>query len=161
MVQFIPTPYTVLLREIIDSDLPVFYEQQRDPEAAYMAAFPACEWEPFLAHWAKIRANETNILRTILCDGQVVGNIVSFVMDGQREVGYWLGREFWGRGIASRALEMFVAEVKIRPLYGYVVKDNLASQRVLAKCGFAPCGSATEFSAARNVDVEFLIFKLE
>jgi len=149
------------LREVCEADLPVFYAQQRDPEAVYLADFPARELEPFMAHWARIRTDASNLLRTIVCDGQVAGNIVSFVMDGHQEVGYWLGRKFWGRGIATRALELFVAEVKIRPLSGYVLKDNLASQRVLQKCGFQPNGSVIEFSATRNAEVEFLIFKLE
>ncbi len=160
MTQSSPTSNTVTLREVRDSDLPIFYEQQRDPEASWLAAFSARGWEPFQAHWAKIRADESNILRAILCDGQVAGNIVSFVMNDQREIGYWLGREFWGRGIASRALAAFLEQVKIRPLYGYIVKDNLASQRVLEKCGFQPCGSLVEFSAVRNAEVEFLVFKL-
>jgi len=157
----VPPFEPICLREIFDSDLPVFYEQQRDPAAADLAGFSPRELEPFMAHWAKIRRDESNQLRTIVCAGQVAGNIVSFVMAGEREVGYWLGREFWGRGIATRALELFVAEVKIRPLSGYALKDNLASQRVLQKCGFQPNGSVTEFSAARNAEVEFLIFKLE
>jgi RimJ/RimL family protein N-acetyltransferase len=156
-----PPSEPIRLREVLDSDLPVFYEQQRDPAANELAGFPPRDLEPFMAHWAKIRTDQTNLMRTILFGEQVAGNIVSFVMDGHQEVGYWLGREFWGRGLATRALEMFVAEVKIRLLYGYVIKDNLASQRVLQKCGFQPAGSVTEFSAARNAEVEFLIFKLE
>ncbi len=155
------TSNLVTLRDVLDSDLPVFYEQQRDPQAAHMAAFPAREWEAFQSHWTKIRADETNILRAILCNGQVAGNILSFVLDGQREVGYWLGREFWGLGTASRALEMFLSEVNFRPLYGYVVSDNRASRRVLEKRGFQACGSAVEFSVARDAEVEFLIFRLD
>ncbi len=57
-----------------------------------------------MAHWAKIMANETDILKTILFEGQAAGNIVSWKQDGQREVGYWLGREYWGKGIATWAL---------------------------------------------------------
>jgi len=131
----------VMLRDVIESDLPIFLAHQLDPQATAMAAFPARESEAHFAHWAKIMADGTNILRTILADGQVAGNIVSWDASGQREVGYWLGREFWGRGIATRALELFLMEVATRPLYAHVVRHNRASRRVLEKCGFTVIGA--------------------
>ncbi len=85
---------SVHLREVIDSDLPIFYEQQLDPEATQMAAFPSRDRETFMTHWAKIRRGDTNILKTILFDGQVAGNIVSWQQADEREVGYWLGKEY-------------------------------------------------------------------
>jgi RimJ/RimL family protein N-acetyltransferase len=57
-------------------------------------------------------------------------------MDGQREVGYWVGRDFWGRGLATKALKIFLEIEETRPLYGVVAVHNIASQRVLEKCGF-------------------------
>ena len=129
-------PTTVLLRDVTASDLPIFFEQQLDPIATQMAAFPARDREAFMAHWAKILADEANILKTILYGDQVAGNIVSWEQSGEREVGYWLGREFWGKGIATRALSLFLEQVLLRPLYAYVAKHNLASIRVLEKCGF-------------------------
>lgn len=127
---------TILLRDVIAADLPIFFEYQRDPVAVHMAAFPARDEAIFMAHWAKILADETNLLKTIVCDGQVAGNIVSWDQPDAREVGYWLGREFWGKGIATRALALFLEHDTTRPLYAYVVKHNLASRRVLEKCGF-------------------------
>ncbi len=132
-------PDIVRLRDVIDSDLPIFFEQQLDPVANQMAAFPPRDREAFMAHWAKIMADENNILKTILYDDQVAGNIVSWEQpdeEGKREVGYWLGREYWGKGIATRALAAFLEIVKTRPLYAYAAKHNLASIRVLEKCGF-------------------------
>lgn len=137
-------PTTLLLRDVIASDLPIFYEQQLDPVATQMAAFPARDREAFMAHWAKSRTNEANILKTILFDDQVAGNIVSWEQSGEREVGYWLGREFWGKGIATRALSLFLEHVTTRPLYAHVVKHNLASRRVLEKCGFVLVGEEGE-----------------
>lgn len=89
-----------------------------------------------MAHWARIIAGESNILRAILYDDQVAGNIVSWEHHGEREVGYWLGREFWGKGIATPALTLLLQQVTTRPLYAHVVKHNHASNRVLQKCGF-------------------------
>ena len=130
---------TVLLRNVVESDLPIFFEQQLDPVANQMAAFPARDREAFMAHWAKILADESNILKTILYGDQVAGNIVSWEQPdegSEQEVGYWLGREYWGKGIATRALSLFLEQVTARPLYAYVAKHNLASIRVLEKCGF-------------------------
>ena len=127
---------TILLRDVVESDLPIFFEQQLDPIANEMAAFPARDREAFMTHWAKIMADESNILKAILYGDQMAGNIVSWEHDGEREIGYWLGREFWGKGIATRALALLLEQVTMRPLYAYVARHNLASQRVLQKCGF-------------------------
>ncbi len=110
-----------------------------------MAAFPARERDAFFVHWRdKVLGNPNGIARTILCDGVVAGNIVSWLHDDRREVGYWLGREFWGKGIATRALEAFLAIDTTRPLHAYAVHHNLGSIRVLQKCGFTSIGTDAE-----------------
>jgi RimJ/RimL family protein N-acetyltransferase len=165
--QFRGDPMTVLLRDVIDSDLPIFYEQQLDPDAIRMAAFPSRDLAAFMAHWAKIRADEANILRTILFNGQVTGNMQSFVQGGEREVGYWIGKQFWGQGIATQALAAFLQQVTQRPLFAHVAKHNLASRRVLEKCGFAIIGegswspTATWSPTANGEQVEEYILKIE
>lgn len=130
----------VELREVTEADLPIFFEHQQEPEANRMADFPAREREAFMAHWAKILGDETIVKLTIIFQGQVAGNVVSFVQSGEREVGYWIGQEFWGRGIASQSLGLFLEQVTERPLYAHVAKHNLGSRRVLEKCGFRLCG---------------------
>jgi RimJ/RimL family protein N-acetyltransferase len=126
----------VRLRKVRRADLPILFEHQRDPEAARMAVFPSREWEAFQAHWARILADPKVTARTILLRGQVAGNIVSWELDGKTLVGYWLGREHWRKGAASRALSLFLLQVKTRPLFAHVARSNLASVRVLQKCGF-------------------------
>lgn len=135
----------VTIRPVIESDLPIFFEQQNDPVANDMAAFAARDREAFMAHWEKILVNPSNIIRTILYNDEVAGNISSFELDGKREVGYWLGRDFWGKGIASKALAEFLKLERTRPLYGYAAKHNIGSQRVLEKCGFEPEGEEEVF----------------
>jgi RimJ/RimL family protein N-acetyltransferase len=115
----------VHLRDVIESDLPIFYEQQLDPDATRMAAFPSRDREAFMKHWAKIMADETNTLKTILFAGQVAGNIVSWQQGDEREVGYWLGKEYWGKGIATRALAEFLNHVTTRPLYAQLAQPRL------------------------------------
>lgn len=130
----------VELRPVHDEDLATFFVHQQDPVAASMAALPARERAAFLAHWTRIRADPANILRTVLADGRVAGNLVSWEQAGQRLVGYWLGREHWGRGIATAALRLFLAEVATRPVHAHVAVANAGSVRVLRKCGFRPAG---------------------
>ena len=126
-----------LLRDVIEEDLPVFFEHQRDPEANRMAAFPAREWDAFVAHWReKVLGNPSNRKKTIVVDDAVVGYVSSWEQDGKRLVAYWLGRAYWGRGIGTSALRKFLAHETTRPLYAFVAVQNVASIRVLERCGF-------------------------
>ena len=149
----------VIIRDVVETDLPIFYEQQLDPEATAMAAFPARDREPFMAHWVKILANESGIHKTVLFNDQVAGNIVCWEQDGEREVGYWIGKEFWGKGIATKALAEFLNQVKIRPIIAHVAKHNIASRRVLEKCGFTFIKEDKYFNSSGE-DVEEIVLKL-
>jgi len=151
----------VALREVEDDDLPVFYDNQRDSASTWMADVPHRESDEFYAHWAKIRVDPSIVLRTVVVDGVVAGNAVSFVRDGTREIGYWLGRQHWGRGIASAAVGLLLAELSERPLYAVVSSDNAGSVRVLTKHGFQLVGSESEYSRVREQTNELLRFVLE
>ena len=113
-----------------------------------------------MAHWAKILGDETIIIKTTLLDGYVAGSVLSYEDEefGKPEVAYWIGKEYWGKGVATRALSAFLGNVKVRPYYARVVKDNIASIRVLEKCGFTICGEDKGFSNARGEEVEEYIF---
>ena len=148
----------VELRAVEESDLPILFEQQLDPEATRMAAFPPRDRDAFMAHWSKILAEAAVAPRAILLDGSVAGYICSFDISGEREVGYWIGREHWGKGVATRALQIFLAEQRDRPLYAHVAKHNVGSIRVLEKCGFEVVGE--EKTTVRGVDRDDLVMML-
>jgi RimJ/RimL family protein N-acetyltransferase len=151
----------VQLREVVDSDVPLFYDQAQDAMAQRMALTPVRDRAAFDAHWAKIRADAATVLRTIVVDGAVAGNVLSFERDGHREVGYWIGRPFWGRGVATEAVRVFLSEHEPRrPLYGHVAKHNGASMRVLEKCGFKYVGENKEFARLGDQIVEGVIYEL-
>ena len=107
-----------------------------------MAARPAREWDAFLSHWRdRILGDTANEARTILVDDEVAGYIGSWEQDGRRYVGYWVGREYWGRGIASSALHEFLrSHEHHRPVHAHVALTNARSIRVLEKCGFKRVG---------------------
>ena len=154
----------VLLRDVTEADLPIFFEQQRDPAANQMAAFTAkdpADREAFMAKWARILGDDT-VKKAVLVNGQVAGSVSAFVApwSGQLEVTYWLGREYWGRGIATKALTEFLGHLKTRPVYARAAKDNLASIRVLAKCGFTISGHDKGFANARGEELEEVVLRL-
>ncbi len=146
----------VALRPVAPGDLPLFFEHQRDPIAVEMVAFQSRDRVAFDRHWAKILADETGLIRTIVVTSDVssapsgkehvAGNIVSWNSDGKREIGYWIDRADWGRGVATGALSAFLRLEQTRPLYAGVAKHNVASVRVLQKCGFTFLDSASAAS---------------
>ncbi len=114
-----------------------------------------------MAHWHKIMQDSTNLLRTVLVDGKVAGSVVSFVVFEKREVGYWLGQEYWGRGVATEALRQLLQEIPERPLYAHVAKGNIASRRVLEKCGFHIHGEDRALTALPGDPIEEYVLVLE
>ncbi len=150
----------VLLRDVLEGDLPILFEHQLDPAANRMAAFMPRDRNAFTEHWTKILADETVAKKAILLDGHVVGNIVSFERSGKREIGYWIDSEYWGKGIATEALSQFLRDVTERPLHALVATHNTASIRVLEKCGFAIVGQGRGSPGARGPAVEEFLLKL-
>jgi RimJ/RimL family protein N-acetyltransferase len=136
-------PVDVSLREVEPEDLPLFFEHQNEEGAAAMAAFRPRDREAFMTHWTRILGDETVVARTVMADGAVVGNIGCWDQDGAREVGYWIGKRHWGRGIATAALGAFLDVVDERPLVAHVAEHNVGSVRVLERCGFALVERAT------------------
>lgn len=152
----------IALREVHDSDLPVFFRQMNDPEALRMAAFtpedPA-DRDAFETHWRKVRAS-VDVVRTILGDGDVIGSAAVYGEPGEREVTYWVDRAYWGRGVATAALRVLLAEVPDRPLYARAAADNTGSLRVLAKCGFEESAHARGFAPARGEEIDEVVLHL-
>ncbi len=101
-----------------------------------MAAVTMRDADAFAAHWSRIRSDLDCMLRTIVADGDIAGHALSWTADEGRMVGYWLGKSYWGRGIASEALRLYLEEERYRPLLATVAEHNTGSRRVLEKVGF-------------------------
>jgi RimJ/RimL family protein N-acetyltransferase len=154
-----PVPSEVSLREVRVSDLPILFEHQLDPEATRMAAFPSRHRDAFMAHWTKIMAAPTCVLRTVLFGASVAGHIGAWTDGTDRLVGYWIGRELWGRGIATAALTQFLQCETTRPFTARVVKHNAPSIRVLQKAGFTLAGEEGH-APPGDEKIEEFIYKL-
>lgn len=156
----------VSLRDISEADLPRFFEDQLDEEANLMAAFTPKDphdREAFDPHWLRLLADETIVQRTILADKAVAGHIAAFGspdLDG-REITYWIGRAFWGQGVATRALRLLLEQATERPLYARCAKTNPASLRVLEKCGFTVAGEDSGYANAHGKDIEEYVLRLD
>ena len=93
----------------------------------------------------------------IVVDDDVAGTIGSWGEPGERELTYWIGRSYWGRGIATGALAAFLAIERSRPLRARIASDNIASRRVLAKCGFRVVATERGFAEARAAEIDELV----
>ena len=154
----------IALRPIEDADLDALFDQMRDPESVAMAAFTAvdpADRDAFDAHMARVRNAPGTTNRVITCDGQFIGSIASFPSGDETEVTYWIDRSAWGRGIASRALELLLELVPVRPLHARAASDNIASLRVLRKAGFEIVGTEISYASARKCEIEETILLLE
>ena len=126
----------VTVRDVVEGDLQTFYLHQSDPLSIEMAQVAPRDETAYLARWTRLLADETVATKTIVVDGAVAGHVMSFDRNGMRELGYWLGREFWGQGIAGAAVQQYLAIEPQRPLFAIVAERNVASRRVLSRCGF-------------------------
>lgn len=155
---------SVTIREVEASDLETFYEHQLDPEAIRMAAFVCRDPKDkvaFDAHWDKILKSSQNTNRTIVAEGKVAGYIACYPDGDHLEVTYWLGREFWGRGLATQALTRMLDIVVERPIFARAAKDNIGSISVLQKCGFEIFGKDKGFANGRGKETEEYVLRLD
>ncbi|PTY04306.1 GNAT family N-acetyltransferase [Opitutaceae bacterium EW11] len=155
---------SIMLRKVEPSDLEAFYQQQLEPEGIWMAAFVSRDRKDkvaFYAHWEKILSTPEITQRTIVVDGEVAGHIACFPQDGHLEVTYWLGKEFWGRGLATEALMRLLHLVVDRPMFARAAADNFRSIRVLQKCGFRIVGNNKDFAEGRGEETEEHILRLD
>jgi len=137
----------IILRPVLETDLPILFEQQLEPEAIAMSTYPSKDSGEFMRHWEGILKNKAIVARTIIYKDKIAGHIICW-KEGKYEqrVGYWIGKQFWGRGIATSALQEFLAQVKVRPLYAEVANHNPASKRVLEKNGFTLLDEGTKIT---------------
>lgn len=153
----------IKLRRTEVADLDNFFQFQLDKEASYLAAFTPkdpTDKSAYLLKHTKLLSDPTVNNQTILVDNIIAGSIAKFEMEGDAEITYWIERNFWGQGIATKALKLFLSIETIRPIFARVAFDNSGSQKVLEKCGFVKIGSEKGFANARQMEIEEFIYKL-
>ena len=153
----------ISLRTLREEDLPAMFEIQLDDTAQHLAAFideTARDRDAYLRKYRKILVDDAIIKKVVEVDGEVVGSVATYPIEGDTEVTYWIRRDWWGRGVATAAVAALLKEVTVRPLHARVAEDNRGSIRVLERNRFVRVGSEDSFSAARQATITELIFKL-
>ena len=143
----------IILRKWSDSDAGVLFKYASDPEVG-----PRAGWPPH-----KSVEESLEIIRTLFsaegmwavvlkataepigCVGYLPASGANIdIPEDQCEVGYWIARPYWGKGLCTEALRLIVDycfNVKgINALWGDYFPDNPASGRVMEKCGFVDTG---------------------
>ena len=154
----------ITLRTFADSDLDALFVWESDPRAVEMAAFTRADpsdRDAFDAHYERVRSDPSNTLLAIEDDGEFVGTVGSYSMEGEREVTYWIAPARWGQGLASQALRAFLAVEQTRPLYGRVASHNAGSAKVLARAGFVEVGSETSIAPGVGAEIVERIYRLD
>lgn len=153
----------ITLRPTEISDLDILFQFQLDKESGYLAAFmpkdPA-DKSAYINKHIKLLLDPFVNNQTIILNNTVVGSIEKFVMEGRNEITYWIDKNYWGKGIATTALEAFLKIELTRPIFGRVAFDNIGSQKVLEKCGFIKTGMDKGFANARQMVIEEYIYRL-
>jgi RimJ/RimL family protein N-acetyltransferase len=149
-------------RPASEADIPCFVQLQMDEESRLLAAFvtPGTA-EIHAAKWQQVLNDPANRVYAIDSGGGVVGRVGSFWRGSEREVTYWIDRRLWGRGIARAALAYLLTVDPTRPLFARVAADNTRSVRVLERSGFVLVGSDRDFAAARGLEIEELVYRLD
>jgi RimJ/RimL family protein N-acetyltransferase len=158
-------PEVVELRITRREDVAALFEMQLDPEGNALAGTKPRDRAAFEARWEEILREPpsppTGVMpRVIIADGVLVGSINIFPQEGTDSIGYWLAREHWGRGIATRAIALLIGEVATRPLFARVVSHNVASRRVLERNGFVLTARRHSPETDRYVASEGFVFTL-
>lgn len=151
----------VRIRTIEVADLPVLYDFQLDTEANRLAAMNPRNVDQFNDHWEKILNDTSVTVRAIQFGDELAGCISCFKSDGQDSIGYWIGKDFWGKGVATQALRLLLGEVSARPLRACVAVSNVGSLRVLQKCGFGIIGHRHSPADERYLECEEAILELK
>jgi [ribosomal protein S5]-alanine N-acetyltransferase len=128
---------TALVRHADDTAI---WSQVRD-------LFPTPYTREDAEQWIELAGEDAEITDfAIEVDGEAVGGIgyaqQADVNRCSAEIGYWVGKAWWGRGIATEALTalsdaVFALHPEIVRIYAVPFADNIGSRRVLEKCGYA------------------------
>lgn len=154
----------IRLRPVRDADLDTIYDQMRDPVAVRMAAFTAEDPDDraaFDAHLRRLRTTPSIHLRAVTADGALAGTVASFEVGADTEITYWIDRSWWGRGIATAAVQLLLENLPVRPVTARAASDNAGSLAVLRKAGFRKVGTEVAFATARGREIEETVLRLD
>jgi [ribosomal protein S5]-alanine N-acetyltransferase len=155
----------LLLRPFVRTDAAEFARLAGDWAVASMTSDIPYPFSPAQAEgWLKPARGEVRF--AVERQGKLIGGVGYYRRaSGAAELGFWLGRPFWGSGYATEAGRAVVsygfAHRRVPGFSSSRFVDNAASARVLEKLGFEPVGRGTIACAARGRDVETVGYWLD
>jgi RimJ/RimL family protein N-acetyltransferase len=153
-------PTSIQLRPVLADDIALFFEHHLEVRPLPVGASITERKATFTEGWEQMLADETVLARTIVSGRDVAGYVICSRQREKPTISSWLGRKFWGHGIATKAVKSFVDLVEERPVYARVAYDNLAALQVLRKIGFAIIGHDSFFSDAHGYEIDEIICAL-
>lgn len=154
----------IVLTKTTVEDLETLFVFQTNKKGIWMAAFTPenpDDKEFYMKKWTGIVQNPDIHMQTIRFENKIIGSVAHFELFGETNVSYWIDQPYWGKGLATESLKMFLRDAVTRPLFARVAYDNYGSQKVLEKCGFKITGTDKGFANARKMEIEEFIYKLE
>ncbi len=152
----------IKLIKTTEEDLQSLFIFQTDEVSNQLAAFTPenpHDKEAYLKKWTGIVNNPGIDMQSIWLGEELVGSVIHFTIEEETNVSYWMNREHWGKGIASRALKAFIAQSDKELLHARVAFDNTRSQKVLENCGFQRIGKERGYANARQAEIEEFIYR--
>ena len=154
----------LLMRKLEDRDAERIALLAGDWDIARMtASIPYPYSVPLARAWMQ-GLEPDEFVRVVEHEGELIGAIGYLTRDdGSAEIGYWIGKPWWGRGFATEAASALVhycfSKLRMPRLTCSHFIDNPASERVIGKLGFKPVGTCSAWCDARNAEVETLVYE--
>lgn len=159
----------ITLRPFKKSDVTPLVSILNDAEVArYLSSKIPSPYTPDDAIWWIEEGSQQGVIRAIEYEGQLVGcigvNRGEFEYSRSGEIGYWLAKSHWRQGITALAIKQIIhmvfAETDIIRIFGAVFSDNLASRRLLLKCGFVEEARMAKAIYKNNTFYDKFVFAL-
>jgi RimJ/RimL family protein N-acetyltransferase len=152
------------LTKTTQQDLSELFIFQTNTDGIWMAAFTPDDPNnraAYMEKWIKIVENPDIRMQTIRLENKIIGSVAHFEMMEATHISYWIDQKYWGQGIATEAVKMFIKDSVTRPLFARVAFDNYRSQKVLEKSGFLLVDKDQGFANARKKEIEEFVYKFE
>lgn len=156
----------LVLRPLSDADAPRIAQLGSDWDVASMTARMPYPYTQEAAHQWIGEIDPGEEVYGIELHGELIG-VTGFTPaeDGlSAEVGYWLGKDYWGSGYATEAARAVIDHCFSREGFSFLTcghfADNPASARVIRKLGFAETGSGHWWCEARRLEILAVRYEL-
>lgn len=146
----------IMLRRWQENDADALFKYASDPDVGPRAGWPSHKSVDESREIIKTVFNTDTMWAVVLKDtGEAIGcagylpatNSNLNIPSDECEVGYWIGKPYWGKGICTEALKLVIDycfnEKGFKALWGDYFPENPASGRVMEKCGFKDTGRET------------------